>query len=131
MKRINNVILAIFYLVYTGEITVYQHYCMGELQSVSLIFTRDGPCGKCGMEIHTGLNSGCCKDVTIASPRSEDSHVSTYFATLIAAHAQANIILIYDTAPISFSSEISAPDIPHHPPPIELPLFLRFQNFRI
>ncbi|WP_443092686.1 HYC_CC_PP family protein [Chitinophaga cymbidii] len=131
MKRISTVILAIIYLAYTSGITVYQHYCMGELQSVSLIFTGDGPCGKCGMEKHTGLNSGCCKDVTIASPRSEDSHLSTYFAMLIAAPALVNILSIYDTAPISFLLEISTPDIPHHPPPIELPLFLRYQNFRI
>ncbi|WP_443092684.1 HYC_CC_PP family protein [Chitinophaga cymbidii] len=131
MKRVCTVILAVSYLIFVSGITIYQHYCMDELESVSLFTGENGSCGKCGMERHTALSSGCCKDVSISSSRSDDSHMPTVFAMPNAVTTLLNIFLHGNTLFVSFSHTSVRANTANHPPPIHPSLFLQYQNFRI
>lgn len=133
MKRIYVLILALFYLFFINGVTVYQHYCMGELQSVSVIHERDSSCSKCGMKKHLTKNNGCCKDVTLSSKKSGDFHI--YSSTLM-----------YFNQPVTFTPSqyykntfvlypqhiVKAVFIAHRPPLIKKqPLYLTYDDFRI
>jgi hypothetical protein len=46
----------------TCGVTINFHYCMDRLASVYLFETAADECGICGMDMHEGESTGCCRD---------------------------------------------------------------------
>lgn len=64
VKKLFTAILAILYFTTTTGATVHMHYCMGKLDSWSLLASgeQQKECGKCGMDKQNSEDNGCCKD---------------------------------------------------------------------
>lgn len=133
MKQLYAFILALFYLCFTNGVTIYQHYCMGELESVSIVKREDSVCSKCGMNQHRTKNNGCCKDVAVASKKSGDFH--TYSSILV--RFATSILLIplkysEDSFIVCHQNSVSSICVDHGPPLIKKqPLYITYDNFRI
>ncbi|WP_420988913.1 HYC_CC_PP family protein [Chitinophaga sp. CC14] len=133
MRSINSIILALFYLCFTNGVTVYQHYCMGELENVSIFHGGDSSCIKCGMKKHTATNNGCCKDVVLNSEKSGDFHINSSVSTGLNVPVLPTLLQFYLNESILYpQNSVTGIYIPHGPPLIKnLPLFLIYDNFRI
>ena len=132
MKRFCSVILAVFYICFASGVTMYQHYCMGELESISLYHGGDKECGKCGMKKHTAASKGCCKDVTLSSERSNDYHISSEVPPIFNTSVLVTPSIFYCTiTPVSTEVCLTAINQANGPPLIKQPLFLQYENFRI
>lgn len=60
VKKITILILALLYITTSSGITVFKHYCMGQLISSSISHSNDVYCANCGMkEVES---KGCCND---------------------------------------------------------------------
>ena len=60
MKKFFVFILAVLYLSTSVGATVHMHFCMNEFVGWNLFPSKDGKCGKCGMDEKD--KEGCCKD---------------------------------------------------------------------
>ena len=62
MKRCAAVILLLLYFATSTGATINFHFCMGEMENISLLGNSEKRCGKCGMEKKCSIDNGCCKD---------------------------------------------------------------------
>jgi hypothetical protein len=60
VKKVIIAFIAIIYMLVNVGFTVNVHYCMGEVDHISINESVSEHCGKCGM--HTAESEGCCKD---------------------------------------------------------------------
>lgn len=57
------ILLSFFcYLAVTTGVIMNFHYCMKKLASVHIYETAADECGNCGMDMHDGEMTGCCRD---------------------------------------------------------------------
>ncbi|TWI82600.1 HYC_CC_PP family protein [Chitinophaga japonensis] len=132
MQRVCSVILALLYLCFTSGVTIYQHYCMGKLESVSIFHGEDRECSICGMKKHTDASKGCCKDVTLSSGKSDDYHISSHvLATFNTSVIFTPLIFNITVVQVSIQKPSITTYMAHAPPLQKQPLFLQFRNFRI
>jgi hypothetical protein len=132
VKQFCSIILAFIYLSNITGITIFHHYCMGELVSFSLFHANDKECGKCGMKKHTSASKNCCKDV-LTVVKSDDSHKAAQFS-----HDIGNISFTPAIVSNYTCSNVAPRPITYalhsiHAPPLlqKQPLFIQHQNFRI
>ena len=62
MKRFAALILLLLYFATSTGATINFHFCMGEVESISMLGNAKKKCGKCGMENKPSIDIGCCKD---------------------------------------------------------------------
>ena len=133
MKHTGAAILAILYLLSTSGVTLYRHYCMGELAGVSMFHSVDKECNKCGMKRHLSDNKGCCEDVVI-NVKSTESHISS--PTLFVPDSNSYIQYLPPAFPHLISVIFETPTLyarylANAPPLINQSLLILYQNFRI
>lgn len=132
VKRSWAVILVICYFAYVANITVYQHYCMGELVSTSMFPVTDSACSKCGMDRHTEKNKDCCKDVSVSVSTGEPHLYANACLTEPAKYFELTpslyFVLIY---PIEEPVASETPYLLQAPALYKRPLYLQHRNFRI
>lgn len=62
VKRITIFFLAILYISASTGVTLHMHYCMGQLNKMSIQKDDSAKCEFCGMKKSDKSNNGCCKD---------------------------------------------------------------------
>lgn len=62
MKRGAALILLLLYFATSTGAIINFHFCMGEIETISLLRNSEKRCGKCGMEKKSLIAKGCCKD---------------------------------------------------------------------
>ena len=62
VKKFIAAILTLIYLGSTTGATVHMHYCMGKVESWTLVAHDEKNCDNCGMKLATEKDKSCCKD---------------------------------------------------------------------
>jgi len=70
MKRISVILFSAVYLLLTAGFTMNIHYCLGEIESISIIPIADDCC--CG---DTSMDMGCCGNETMILQFSPDDQL--------------------------------------------------------
>ena len=127
------VVLSIIALVYFFAVTGWEiniHYCMGHVDSVSLLSVKKDTCDTCGMS--RSDNNGCCHDENQFVRLAQDQKLTSSFHYKITAPVTESLTnqstyTISSAIPFNPSSSISELDLP----PPSNPLFIRNRVFRI
>jgi len=124
MKRISAISFSVVYLLLTAGLTMNIHYCLGEIESVSIIPVADNCC--CG---ENGVDMGCCGNETMIfqfSPADQlvQSDNPVFKAPLL------EIIEIASIRSIDHEDhEKVTLKICNSPPAKEIPIWLKNSNF--
>jgi hypothetical protein len=123
MKRIVAISFSIVYLLLTAGFTINIHYCLGEIESVSIIPVADNCC--CG---ETGMDMGCCGNETMIFQFSPDDQMVQSNSTVF----KAPLLEIIEIASIRSidreDHERITLKICNSPPPEEIPIWLKNSN---
>ncbi|WP_449386641.1 HYC_CC_PP family protein [Chitinophaga tropicalis] len=131
MKRISSLILVIIYLSYVAGLTIYHHYCMGELVKTSIFSTHDSFCEKCGMKKHSVESKGCCKDIA-TNVKTSESHLYSSVLSDIGFSDALHHELTFNFLLLHLQESVLYTSYPAHAPPFQKDtLFLQYCNFRI
>jgi hypothetical protein len=124
MKRSIAISFSLVYLLLTAGFTMNIHYCLGKIESVSIIPVADNCC--CD---DTGMDMGCCGNETMIfqfSPEDQlvQSDNSVFKAPLLEIIEIASIRSIdhEDHAKVTLK-------ICNSPPPEDIPIWLKNSNF--
>lgn len=124
MKRISAIVFTFLYLLLTSGFAINVHYCLGEVDSVSLIpLSKECCCGE------TGMDMGCCGDEQIVFQHSPQDQLVTSENTVIKAPFSG----ILETASIQLpefkNNENTVLSVCNSSPYQETPLWLKYSNF--
>lgn len=123
MKRINIILLTVFYFVCATGLFVHAHFCGGELSSITYSALSDHQDCGCGDE---GPNEDCCKDIMhffkIGSHQTQEVTVSVQIL-MPYVHLLVNTVLtlLFSTPDLTL-----IPGKAHSPPPF---LFSKTDKF--
>lgn len=107
MKRFLAFIVLIVYSATTIGATVQLHYCMGKLESWSLVWAgpKSKECNKCGMEKTESSGKGCCHDESKILKVQDDQKVNhlslEIFKLPVAAPLISNHTIVYSLPEIN------------------------------
>lgn len=127
------VVLSILALVYFFAITGWEiniHYCMGHVDSVSLLSVKKDTCDTCGMSRED--SQGCCHDENQFVRLTQDQKITgSYYHQLVAPETGilTNQPSFTTSATLAYISTHSIIELDLPPP--SNPLFIRNRVFRI
>jgi len=124
MKRISAILFSSMYLLLTAGFTMNIHYCLGKIESVSIIPIADNCC--CG---NTGMDMGCCGNEQMIFQFIPDDQMVQSENTVFKAPL-LEIIEIASLRSIDHEDhERVALKICNSPPPEKIPIWLKYSNF--
>ncbi len=124
MKRISAISFSVLYFLLTAGFTMNIHYCLGKIESVSIIPVADNCC--CS---DTGMDMGCCGNETMIFQFSPDDQLVQSDNTVFKAPL-LEIIEIASIRSIDHEDhERVTLKICNSPPPEEIPIWLKNSNF--
>ena len=129
MKKIIAILLMFCYLVPAIGLSVKQHYCGGELASVSILF-NDSPSCSCGKK---PMKKDCCKDITtilkLKDTQNYTKKLTSSFTQNFKFLVQSCPAFNYNFIEVDFEKQLQNV----HPPPLQKskPLYLLHSVFRI
>ena len=126
-KGIFSIVALVYFLAFTGwEINI--HYCMGRVDSISLLSTDKEHCNTCGMP--TAKNNGCCHDENQFVRLTQDQKLPVYHSFHLFKPITTKISFHAINTFASSNIPVASPIVLDLPPP-STPLFVRNQVFRI
>ena len=129
MKKISTLLLMFCYLVPAIGLSVKQHYCGGELASVSILF-NDSPSCSCGKK---PMKKDCCKDkitvLKLKDTQNSTKKITSSFAQNFKFLVQSCPVFNYNFFEVDFEKQLPFP----HAPPFQKsePLYLLNSVFLI
>jgi len=132
VKKFLIAILAVLYLGSSTGVTVYMHYCMGELSGSGLGYDESQSCGKCGMEKCADDDNGCCKDEQKFIKNADDQKTTEAGFQLMQLVATAIPVSFGELPAVDFLTITVENPLSNSPPLSKSqPVYLLNRNFRI
>ena len=125
MKRISAISFSVLYLLLTAGFTMNIHYCLGEIESISIIPVANNCC--CG---DTSMDMGCCGNETMIFQFSPDDQLVQQSENTVFKAPLLEIIEIASIRSMDHEDhERVTLKICNSPPPKEIPIWLKNLNF--
>lgn len=132
MKRFITILLTFLYVGVSSGNSLYLHYCMGELQGMSLSQDQGDHCDNCGMLKSRSVKKGCCEEKQQHFKIDKDQKTSSYDFQFNALYPVTLTPKYSDIFPLHSTSISESFPVNQAPPDLtSQPVYLLNQAFRI
>ncbi len=130
MKKLLSILLLVVYTLSASGASVHFHYCMGHLAEVDLVLDRNVQSSCCGNEAEDMEANGCCKNDQVSLAVDDESGISQPVYDTAAKWIAVPVRLSIECRPVRVVTLAHGFTANNGSPPIGIPLYAQFCNFR-